>query len=388
MCFAVGDKLKVLDLFSGIGGFSLGLERTGGFETVAFCEIEEFPRKVLKKHWPEVHCHDDVTTLTKETLCAGYAQNALLNQLCRETGGSIRIAEDAITHIKKSFEKGTLKSIEKHTTKEPQSAEAALSAIMAGSVPVAERANMRFWQLITSITMAPKSARDTVLLHGRSLSSADYLTIIKFFVTTAIWQNPSMAPAHIKESMRIKAYEDVRTLTGDILRRDGISVDVITGGFPCQAFSSAARGRNNAPDLWPEMARVVAEVMPKFAIAENVKFDPIARAADHFTALGMQCDVVRLPANEIGAPTKRLRWWAVAHPYKNGEFPRALDAEARKLHEVFGSVWGAENYKAAICLSDGLPGGLGGTNAGSFGNAVVPQIPELIGRAILEAEND
>jgi len=38
-----------LDLFSGIGGFSLGLERTGGFKTIAFCEIEEFPRKVLKK---------------------------------------------------------------------------------------------------------------------------------------------------------------------------------------------------------------------------------------------------------------------------------------------------------------------------------------------------
>ena len=42
--------LKHLDLFSGIGGFSLGLGATGGFETVAFCEIEKFPRKVLKKH--------------------------------------------------------------------------------------------------------------------------------------------------------------------------------------------------------------------------------------------------------------------------------------------------------------------------------------------------
>ena len=71
-------KLKVLDLFSGIGGFSLGLERTGGFETVAFCEIEEFPRKVLAKHWPGVPIHRDVRELTADAvghidlICGGY----------------------------------------------------------------------------------------------------------------------------------------------------------------------------------------------------------------------------------------------------------------------------------------------------------------------------
>lgn len=57
------EKLKVLDLFSGIGGFSLGLERTGGFETVAFCEIDPFCQKVLKKHWPDVPIYEDVRAL-------------------------------------------------------------------------------------------------------------------------------------------------------------------------------------------------------------------------------------------------------------------------------------------------------------------------------------
>ncbi|MEO1223338.1 MAG: DNA cytosine methyltransferase [Pseudomonadota bacterium] len=60
--------LRVLDLFSGIGGFSLGLERTGGFETIGFCEIEPFPRAVLAKHWPDVPIHDDVRTLDREAV--------------------------------------------------------------------------------------------------------------------------------------------------------------------------------------------------------------------------------------------------------------------------------------------------------------------------------
>ena len=60
--------LTVLDLFSGIGGFSLGLSKTGGFRTEAFCEIESYPQQVLKKHWPGVPIYEDIQELTSERL--------------------------------------------------------------------------------------------------------------------------------------------------------------------------------------------------------------------------------------------------------------------------------------------------------------------------------
>jgi DNA (cytosine-5)-methyltransferase 1 len=71
-------KLRVLDLFSGIGGFSLGLERTGGFETVAFCEINSKCRHLLAHHWPKVPCHDDICRLSGrdigsiDAICGGF----------------------------------------------------------------------------------------------------------------------------------------------------------------------------------------------------------------------------------------------------------------------------------------------------------------------------
>jgi len=56
--------MRLLDLFSGIGGFSYAAEKLiGGYETVAFCEMDEFCQKVLKKHWPQVPIFDDVRTL-------------------------------------------------------------------------------------------------------------------------------------------------------------------------------------------------------------------------------------------------------------------------------------------------------------------------------------
>ena len=62
--------LNHLDLFSGIGGFSLGFEETQRIKTVAFCEIDSFCTKVLNKNWPTVPVYNDIKELTYEKLKA------------------------------------------------------------------------------------------------------------------------------------------------------------------------------------------------------------------------------------------------------------------------------------------------------------------------------
>ena len=70
--------MKVLDLFSGIGGFSLGLE-WAGMETIAMCEKDKFCRQVLAKHWPDITIHEDIRDLNGkdykgsiDVVCGGF----------------------------------------------------------------------------------------------------------------------------------------------------------------------------------------------------------------------------------------------------------------------------------------------------------------------------
>ena len=57
--------MRHIDLFTGIGGFALSASWVWpDYEPVLFCEIDKFCQKVLKKHWPDVPCHDDIKNLT------------------------------------------------------------------------------------------------------------------------------------------------------------------------------------------------------------------------------------------------------------------------------------------------------------------------------------
>jgi DNA (cytosine-5)-methyltransferase 1 len=274
--------MNVLDLFSGIGGFSLGLERAG-MKTVAFCEVDKKCQAVLKKHWPGVPIFDDISNLKGEDI--------------EET------------------------------------------------------------------------------------------------------------------------------------------VDVICGGFPCQDISLAGKGaglEGSRSGLWSEFKRLIEEIKPKYAIIENVSalrsrgLDQVLR---EISEIGYDAEWHCITAASIGAPHRRDRIWIVAYPRnstgrdsitgslgRDGE--RELEERVRtsETTETTGSSETSETLSNSN--SEGLQGqweitgriskelqdisysrwwqvepDVGRVAHGipnrvdrlkQLGNAVVPQIPELIGRAICQ----
>lgn len=288
--------MKILDLFSGIGGFSLGLERAG-MQTIAFCEVDPACRQVLKKHWPDVPIFEDVKTLTA------------------------------------------------------------------------------------------KDIHDTV--------------------------------------------------------------DVICGGFPCQDISLAGKGAGLAGErsgLWYEYRRLIEEIHPRYVIIENVaalRSRGLDQILWSLAEIGYSAEWHCIPASAVSAPHQRDRIWIVGYPNNNGS-SSAQDGQsgvprddrsatgAQELVKPSGSsnTWPGDALADTIFARleghawDGKtgwqPGSDGSIGAASvcsrtdgegwwdiepdvgrvahgvpkrvdrlkqLGNAVVPQIPELIGRAIIDYDN-
>lgn len=142
-------------------------------------------------------------------------------------------------------------------------------------------------------------------------------------------QNDGLLPA-------FPIWDDVRTFDGRQWR--GV-VDVISGGFPCQKFSTAARGRNNAEDLWPEMRRVVSEVTPRFVFGENVSRRAIDAACDDLEQMGYKTNAISIAAKDLGADHVRERYWLLAYADDKSQLLGDLDAEVAIGSLFHHSVW-------------------------------------------------
>jgi DNA (cytosine-5)-methyltransferase 1 len=111
-------------------------------------------------------------------------------------------------------------------------------------------------------------------------------------------------------------WDDVRTFDGRPWRG---SVDVVSGGFPCQDISAAGRGDGldgERSGLWSEMARIIGEVRPRFAFVENspmLTSRGLGRVLGDLASMGFDAEWGVLGAADCGAPHQRDRIWIVAH---------------------------------------------------------------------------
>jgi len=202
----------------------------------------------------------------------------------------------------------------------------------------------------------------------------------------------------------IPIYQNIKELTCEKLKKDGITnIEIICGGFPCQDISNLGQGagiKGERSGLWSEMCRVISEIRPQFAIVENVaalRRRGLSRVLGDLAEIGYDTEWHCIPASAVGAPHQRDRLWIIAYPHGKLRFPLNIYPRADKK-SVQTVMWknfffvrsGTNDFKFRQEDQSYLCGGNNGLSARmdrlkQLGNAVVPQIPELIGRAVLEA---
>jgi len=121
----------------------------------------------------------------------------------------------------------------------------------------------------------------------------------------------------------VPVYKDIKELTYDKLKADGIdSIDIITGGYPCQPFSIAGlkKGVEDPRHLWPEYFRIIKELRPTWVIGENVSGHiklGLDAVQEDLESQGYSLRTFSVSASSIGANHQRERIWTVAYSQRN-----------------------------------------------------------------------
>jgi DNA (cytosine-5)-methyltransferase 1 len=260
------------------------------------------------------------------------------------------------------------------------------------------------------------------------------------------WQNTFHCEFNEFGSKVLNHYWPESKHYGDITKSDFSefrdTIDILTGGFPCQPYSAAGKrkGKDDARHLWPEMLRVIREVRPRYIVGENVYglvtwngglvFDEVCTDLE---AEGYAVWPIVIPAAAVNAPHRRDRVWFVAYStcerrggrerlhYKSGKeqtqpiviskglqdtglttdsenarlspcTERPRQEQSRRRDEPMGArQWQGFPTQSPVCSGDdGLPSELDGITFSkwrnesikAYGNAIVPQVVYQIFKAI------
>jgi DNA (cytosine-5)-methyltransferase 1 len=196
----------------------------------------------------------------------------------------------------------------------------------------------------------------------------------------------------------VPKHDDVRTAPDWWAGLGRPAPDLVAGGFPCQPFSGAGLRKGVADERWgwPWMRDVVAAVRPRYVLIENVATllrdaEAYSIVLDDLSTLGFDAEWEVVPASALGAPHGRERVFTVAYPAVDdvpgqGPFsgaPSGLWPEPRRGSSAEGAGTGGWLPEPAVDrVAHGVPIGLVRDELHALGNAVVPQVGELVGRLI------
>lgn len=223
----------------------------------------------------------------------------------------------------------------------------------------------------------------------------------------------------------VPKWKDIREVKGkEILERCGGAIDLVSGGFPCQPFSTAGKqkGESDERNLWPEMHRIIREIKPRWVLAENVPgimskitgwyirtvFRDLAQS-------GYRVEWDCIPASAVGANHIRDRVWILAHTKgqpertglcqdesrgkrrgrpshggstsamaytKRGVLEESRDSTANENRIAAGSWWAVEPGMGRMAY--GIASRVDRLKL--LGNGQVVQVVEWIGKQIMEFE--
>ena len=171
-------------------------------------------------------------------------------------------------------------------------------------------------------------------------------------------------------------------------------VDVIAGGYPCQPFSNAGKrgGSDDPRHLWPEMLRAISVLRPRVAFLENVRghyslgFD---RVLGDLADIGYDCEWEIVSAQSVGAPHRRERLICLAYPNgsrRQGSVRTQETCEAISRLDYSSKAEGSSDQWVVEPdvgrVAHGIPARV--DRLRGLGNAVVPQVAEVVGRVIME----